>query len=816
MISRYITILLFCIAFNSLLLAQTTTVTGRVFNGESGRPLPFVSVSFAGSSIGTMTDSDGHYEIVSEKKVSRINISFIGYQSQSIAIQKQVAQKIDIALEPKRIELAAAEVRPDKKKKNPAKPLMQRVANAKKQNDPSRIPAISFNYHERLELDLNDIPNKLPGRKFWGAFGWVWDNLDSLEARVNLPVFFTESSGTIRTQKKPRRVEKRVEAARATWLEDGQSTSSVTSEFLDINLYENQLLLMDKAFTSPLHDRGSLHYRYYLLDTLDVENRPTFHLAFVPRRRGEFTFEGEMWIDTLTLGLKKVEGKISEGANLNFIRSFNWQQDYELIENRWVQTRKEDIVDISPTGGGLGFYARSTMVNYDFEIAEEWPDSVWTSKRDLSFSEGSNEVLEEIWVEKRPEKLLSRESSIYHMVDSVTSMPQYNFLSGLLYGFGSGFVQLDKIELGPWYDSYSRNAVEGNRFSLGVQTSNDFSRKLWISLFGAYGSNDNEWKYGGDITWVQRKTPRIEWFGSYQKDIEQLGMMGFFDQGNVFNTALSLEGEQDQLSMITSSEASVLIESGSGLSTFVELRHRKVDPKGSLEFPLPQNPDGSESITTAESTLQLRYAHQEKFVSGAFERVSLGSRAPIVTLTTTQGWKGVAGSQFRYGRYTLGLEGKLRWGPLGRVEWTAEGGMYSGTAPFPLMELQPANETALSIQPAFNLLRYFEFVTDRWVRTGFEWHGEGAILGHLPLIRRLELREIIGAKAVYGSWDTRHEEYIALPETTTGLDGIYAEAVFGLENIFHFLRVDGHLRLTKTEEGMRKNFGIRVGLAIEL
>jgi hypothetical protein len=813
---KSIPILLLCVVSHFSLSAQTTTVSGRIFNGESGRALPFVSVSFSGTSIGTMTDSKGQYKISSEKKVSRINVSFIGYQSQSISIQKQVSQKIDIALEPKRIELKAAEVRPDKKKKNPAKPLMQRVAQAKKQNDPNRITAISFNFHERLELDLNDIPSKLPGRKLWGAFGWVWDNLDSSEARVNLPVFFTESSGTIRTQKKPRRVEKRIEAARATWLEDGQSTSSVSSEFLDINLYENQLLLMDKAFTSPLHDRGSLHYRYYILDTLDIETRPTFHLAFVPRRRGEFTFEGELWIDTLTLGLKKVEAKISEGANLNFIRSFNWQQDYELINDTWVLGRQEDIVDISPTGGGLGFYARATKVNYDFEFAQEWPDSVWVTKRDLSFAEGSNDVLEEIWEEKRPETLLTRESSIYHMADSVTSMPQFKLLSGLLYGLGSGFVQFDKFELGPWYDSYSRNAVEGHRIGLGVQTSNDFSRTLWLSTFAAYGTKDQEWKYGADITWIQRKLPRIEWYGSYQKDIEQLGMMGFFDQGNIFNSALSLEGDQDQLSLITQSEGSLFIEYGAGLSTFIELRHRKVDPKGSLEFPLPQNPDGSQSLTTAESTLQLRYAHQEKFVSGAFERISLGSRAPIVTLSTTQGWKGIAGSQFRYGRYTLGLEGKLRWGALGRVEWNTEAGMYSGSAPFPLMELQPANETAISIQPAFNLLRYFEFVTDRWVRGMFEWHGEGAILGHIPLIRRLELREIVGIKAVYGSWDTDHEEIISLPETTTGLDGMYAEAVFGLENIFHFLRVDAHLRLTETEEGMRKNFGIRVGIAVEL
>ena len=67
-----------------------------------------------------------------------------------------------------------------------------------------------------------------------------------------------------------------------------------------------------------------------------------------------------------------------------------------------------------------------------------------------------------------------------------------------------------------------------------------------------------------------------------------------------------------------------------------------------------------------------------------------------------------------------------------------------------MLELQPANETALSIQQAFNLLRYFEFVTDEWVRGGAEWHGEGIVLGRLPLIKRMGLREVLGVKVFVG------------------------------------------------------------------
>ena len=316
-----------------------TAVSGRVLDSESGLPLPFVNVSFAGSNLGTMTDVEGLYSLeAGADRVTKLVVSTLGYQSQTIPLQRGVPQVINLALEARSVDLEAAVVRPGRKAKNPAKPLMQRVAEAKKQNDPSSIPALKYDFYELLEVAVNDYPEKWPERQVWGPFTWVWDQLDSSEHRVALPMFATETSGTMRTSK--RRREKRIEAARATWLQDGENTASVQSEFLNINLYENQLLLLDRAFTSPLHDRGNVHYRYYILDTLERDERMCFRIAFVPRRRGEFTFEGDMWIDTLTLGLKHVEAKISEGANVNFVRSYQWSQTYELHNNHWVLTRE--------------------------------------------------------------------------------------------------------------------------------------------------------------------------------------------------------------------------------------------------------------------------------------------------------------------------------------------------------------------------------------------------------------------------------------------------------------------------------------------
>ena len=139
-------------------------------------------------------------------------------------------------------------------------------------------------------------------------------------------------------------------------------------------------------------------------------------------------------------------------------------------------------------------------------------------------------------------------------------------------------------------------------------------------------------------------------------------------------------------------------------------------------FVRQSDPTGTSPLVTAELTLQARYARNEKFVSGAFERVSLGSNWPILTGTVTLGLPRVLGSEFNYQRWTMDAEGTHGWAPRpDRVVGTRRHVHRSGACGAD--RTSTANETALSINEAFNLLRFMEFASDRWVRGCAEWHG---------------------------------------------------------------------------------------------
>lgn len=74
---------------------QPLVVNGRV-TGNSGQPLPGVSVTVAGSSLGTGTDTDGRYSLEAENDAVLV-FSFIGYRTQKIPVSGK--EVIDVVLE---------------------------------------------------------------------------------------------------------------------------------------------------------------------------------------------------------------------------------------------------------------------------------------------------------------------------------------------------------------------------------------------------------------------------------------------------------------------------------------------------------------------------------------------------------------------------------------------------------------------------------------------------------------------------------------------------------------------------------------------
>src|SRR5690554_4612026 len=78
--------------------AQAQNVTGRITDAGDNSPLPGASIVVKGTSVGTTTDANGEFSIAVEDANTTLVFSFIGYESQEIAVGGR--SRIDISLTP--------------------------------------------------------------------------------------------------------------------------------------------------------------------------------------------------------------------------------------------------------------------------------------------------------------------------------------------------------------------------------------------------------------------------------------------------------------------------------------------------------------------------------------------------------------------------------------------------------------------------------------------------------------------------------------------------------------------------------------------
>jgi|WetSurMetagenome_2_1015567.scaffolds.fasta_scaffold03128_6 TonB-dependent starch-binding outer membrane protein SusC len=80
----------------TLAMAQTVQISGTVTSSEDGLPLPGVTISVKGTTLGTLTAADGKYILPVPASASTLVFSFVGFKTQDVAIDGRT--KIDVVL----------------------------------------------------------------------------------------------------------------------------------------------------------------------------------------------------------------------------------------------------------------------------------------------------------------------------------------------------------------------------------------------------------------------------------------------------------------------------------------------------------------------------------------------------------------------------------------------------------------------------------------------------------------------------------------------------------------------------------------------
>ena len=813
-------VLLGIFAFAMAICAQKTKVSGIIKDGTTGDPLPFVNVIFVDTKSGTTTDLSGYYELETYYSSDSLRASFIGFQPSTKAVRRDESQVINFELSTSSIQLEAAEIRPDDSE-NPAHPIVRNILKNKDINNREKLEAYEYELYNKVEFDLNNLTDEFMERKIFKPFEFVFNNLDSSEDKVFLPVFMTENISNFYYRKTPKMEKEIIHAARVSGIENNSVNQFLGDMYQNVNIYDNNIIVFGKSFVSPLSNSGFAFYKYYLEDSTLIDDKWCYQIKFQPKRKQELTFHGDFWANDTTYAIKRVAASIPEDANINWIQGLKVVQEYDEVEDEvWMLTNDQLVIDFNIADKTMGFYGRKNTSYKDFVINTPREEEFYKGISDIIVDKDASQKDTKYWENKRHLNLTENEKAVYQMVDSIQNVPQFRTIADLITLFVSGYKQIGKFELGPYYTLYSFNPVEGHRFRLGGRTSSSLSKKVLLEGYVAYGIRDERIKYGGGASFMLNRQPRMLLTFSGKRDVEQLGQAdGAFREDNVLSS-LFRRNPANKLTGVVEAKVDFEREWFYGLSNRLIFSHRVLSPLGALRYERA-NDNLRAPITSinhlinTEFTLYTRFAYKEKYVSGDFERVSLGTKYPTLELALSTGLPGILGAQFEYQKVVFRIRDKVRFGPFGYAKLGIEAGKFWGDLPYPLLQLHQGNETFFYDESAFNTMNFFEFVSDEWTSASISYHLEGLFFNKLPLLRKLKWREVISAKGVIGNYNQTNDDILIRPENTYVLTKPFFEGAIGIENIFKVLRVDGLWRLSYLDNPNIVKFGIRAKIQID-
>jgi len=790
--------------------SQITKISGTVRDFETDQTLPFVNVAFKGSSIGTITDIDGNFNIETSHPTDTLQASFIGYETSYSTVKKKEKQEINFILEKETFDLGEVLIVAGE---NPAEVLLRKIIARKKYHNKDRLDNYEYEVYNKVQFDINNFDEKFKDRRVFKPFKFVFDNIDTsdVNGKVYLPVFITESLSDYVYRKNPKNTKEHIKATKVSGIEDQSISQFLGEMYQNVNIYDNFVDVFSKSFISPIADFGLVYYKYYLVDSAWEGNKWTYKIQFTPRRKYELTFKGEFIVQDTTFAITKVDMRASEQANINFISELVINQEFDQVhDTTWMLTHDRLFADFIITDKAMGLFGTKTTSYRNFVINQPRSDKFYANPENITVEKGAEDKSDEFWKNNRLDSLSEKEKIIYAIADTVKNLPAFKSWIQIFTTIVTGYKKAGPLEIGPYIKLVSYNQTEGWRFGVGFKTNNKFSTKIKLNGRVAYGLRDQKFKYGGGFRVFISKHPRQIFSSQYESDIEQLGLSQ--DAYSEDNLIASFYRRRPfyKLSYVQDFRANYEIEWFHGFSNRLSFVHRELQPATDrITYNFTSDAYSDNKIISSEIRFYTRFAYQEKFIEGELNRLSLGTKYPKISLEYTYGINHLWNSQFSYHKAVLTIEHWFKINPIGWFDYFAQAGKTWGRLPYPLLALHQGNETYSYDDYSYNMMNLIEFVSDEYVTVFATHHFNGFFLSKIPLMRKLKWRELVSAKAVAGHISKSNIDMMTFPSDLFPLNGIYAEAGIGVENIFKIVRVDLLWRLTQLDNPNIQKIGIR-------
>ena len=807
--------------------AQSTRIRGIVRDADTGEALPFVSVYFDGTTIGISSDLDGRYSL--ETRTAGLKVltaSLIGYESRSVEITPGVFSEVNFDLKPDPRQLQAALVKPDNRY---IKSILRKLDQSRSVNDPENASDWNSRLYTKIEFDVQNMEDLLRLRALNRNLGFIrqYSDTSAITGKSYIPALISENVSDVYHSQDPSFLREVMRASRISGLEEDNFLRQFTgSYFLKTNFYKTSIGVFNLVIPNPAASSSQIFYNYFLVDSLQVEGRKTYVLRFHPKKLVTSpTLDGEMQIDAQDFGIRSVRASLSGESNVNWIRNIHVDiQNRRLPDGRWFYGEERLFIDFSLTLNNdsrlLSLMANRHMV-YElprFEPVND-PDAL-TSKETVVMRDvvaGDPEY----WENARPYPLTQREQGIYDMVDHIQQQSFYKWTYGIVRTLVGNYLEVKpwKVEFGRYAQTFAYNDMEGFRIQLGARTLKEFSKKVRLSGRLAFGFKDLRPKgeLMAEFMFKREQTRKLTL--DFKHDYVQFGGGSVFTTQNMFSSFLARR-QSEKLSLMRSIQAKYEHEFANWLNTTLEWNTQRIWSNRHVAFIRQSDGLLQDSFSMNTLHLGLRFSSpDEKVNRNFFVKTYLFSKYPSLELDVTKGFKGLTEDDFDFWKTTATLSWNVPSSAVGFGHMYLQGGAIWGSVPYPMLKLYDANQTFFLDRGTYSCMDYYEFVSDRWLAGFYEHNFNGFFLGKIPLVKKLDLREVATIRFAWGSLSDANDRQAPFQlMNVTNLEKLdkvpYLEAGVGISNIFRLLRVDAFWRLTHRRPD-RSNFTVNVGLDVE-
>jgi hypothetical protein len=840
-------ILILCCLFAVQVQAQKqayTVVRGQVTDAENKSTIPFASISVPGMPIGVRTDVDGNYELKTDKPITQIKCSVLGYESKTIDVKTGKQQVINIVLAPSSEVLGEVTIKAEKyrNKNNPAVELIQLVVQNRDKNHIQELQTYHDEQYEKIFFGLSHLRDKMKDRRMLKSVRFLLDNTDTskVEGLGVVPVFLQENFMDYYSQKNPKKWKKYITASKSVqfpgYVDQEGMNKILQYMYEEIDIYDNYITLLTDQFLSPIANNAPLFYRYYPKDTSIEDGRKIVRLEFYPRNKTDMLLQGDLFIALdSTYPVKRINFTINPAINLNWVTDLDITQDYQFLPNGKCILNTEDYrLQFGLSEKSIGMAAQRFVVHRNPQINQTLPDSLFKGISEIVHLPISTKTDTAFFTANRPTPLNHAEEWTYRNMDSLQQTKFYRIMSQGLYILIGAYTPVGKnFEIGPINSFYAFNAVEGTRIRFGGHTSSNLSNRFKLDAWVAYGFKDERLKYyiGGTFALPgtqYNKFPVNLFRVNYTNDVLLPGQN--FQGTQLSNLGSSVvRGVNDKFFLTHKLKVEYEREFDNHFSYIVGVKQQDYSALGALRFePASGGAPEYKPVTAASPYLQLRYGRGEKNYqsSNSNERVLIDFNY-IATLRYSKGINGFMGGQYNYHEVVGSIYKYTDVPPFGyNILYMEAGGLF-GKVPYPFLTIHRGNQSYFNQVFSYNLMNFMEFISDRYATVITEHYFNGFFLNKIPLLRRLKWREVCTFKMIYGGVSAQNRpdanstglykfptEPDGTPITHTLEKKPYAEMGIGVSNIFRVLRIDYIQRLSYLQNPGISKSGIRASIVL--